>query len=982
VSEVPSFNINYTAAVVVAEGDAIALGDLLLFDAAGRVWRKATAANRALYGVRAQAVALSTFSGAGTGVVAYKDGGTLPTQYSGLSSGTATWVRSSSTGRIERVASPTSSDDIVGRCDVNGRVNLMFGVLTDVIYSGSSVADDIAKSTGSTIDRVQGFRGESLDGDVPDDDQVWVKRSGVYVADYAMPKRWVSPRKYGAVLDGVTDDILAFEAMHLDLPTEGAVIYIDGLVWLSRTWRISKHFTILGFGGVGTYHSGFFGAPGYTVLQFDSAGNSLDGNAANGFTVERIDIKSRILLSQAYGDTLGYGIPIWNAVESVSLGDCRIKQGNVDPDYMYRATAITANGGLGPGTTGAAQPAFSPVVGATLVENGITWTTEHIPRVHQTSTAYTAGKRVFAPIDNRYYFECETPGTTAASRPAELVGGDNITNLTIDGTVTDGTVVWRIKCAAGMRVHAAYGKIRDVYIRGFSGADIVNAGGVGMVAGGYTQAHALRIDGLLSEYIGVGVTTSGDDCNGWEFVNYFGVNVGTLHPDPNTVTAAGFTNLGGHHFIDGSQYGGIYTQCYCQTSTGRPILKYGTGYTQANNFAQEVTQKSLNKAGGLIVIGGTLRGGIDAASVNTIVVDPSGSYGRGLSERDPTGAVALRAALTAFDGLRVHTFSAEESGDINGFGLRYASGWWGLRHGPQAANDAYLLSGAGAGLGYGAGHIAFPLGKFYGNYATTTPIWHGHSTSLTDKRVRNSTRKQGDTFFSQTDTQTLLEDGYRGATWTAATQVTAAYAPWGLGASSVEPTANTGKPGEQVWRCTTDGTTGGAEPAWPAAPTPGVTTQADGTAVWTFAGYRPARVLEQRASKTRGPHYRAKDVTTTLATANQVLDDGGVVNGEDLALPESSMCIVSHTITVKKTGTANGGDITIRSVWVRNGSAAPAQIGTGATSPTYNLSGATLDGSTVRHAANGNRIELQCTPETAETLYWGVLRTQIERVDG
>jgi hypothetical protein len=40
----------------------------------------------------------------------------------------------------------------------------------------------------------------------------------------------------------------------------------------------------------------------------------------------------------------------------------------------------------------------------------------------------------------------------------------------------------------------------------------------------------------------------------------------------------------------------------------------------------------------------------------------------------------------------------------------------------------------------------------------------------------------------------------------------------------------------QLWRVTTGGTKSGAEPVWPASPTPGVTTQADNTVVWTYQG--------------------------------------------------------------------------------------------------------------------------------------------------
>jgi hypothetical protein len=863
--------------------------------------------------------------------------------------------------------------------------------LNDLIRTGVtvSVANDVARSGGASgpIDRVKGFDGVAFSGTAPADNEVYVRRGSNYVAANAMPRRWYDPRAYGAALDGVTDDIAAFEAMHAAMPIRGGVVYMAGPAWLSRTWRISKRFQLLGFGGDQSIlsDSGFFVAPGYTAIQYDDGGNSLDGNSAQFFEFEKVDLRSRVMVHHtATGDALGFGINSWSAVSSISVGDCRVKAASADPTYMFRAISVTANSGKGPATTTAAQPAWVLTPGATLTDgNGITWRTEKIPAVHQTSTAYVVGDRVWAPSDNRFYFECEIAGTSAGSRPAQLVGGNGAGGMEVDGTFTDGTVTWRIKTAAAIRVHANMGKIRNSHIGAFTGPAVLVAGGVGCVAAGYTDANHTKIIDVVAEWTGCGVALYGSDCNGWRVTNYWGLNIGTLLPTPNAVAAASYSGLGGHHIHDSSQASGQIDNCYGQLNSGRMILKNGIGLMTVISSFHEVNDLSLFTAGSTVLLGGHLAN-VAAGSTGVCAIDPAG-YGRGILEGDRNGPVALSARLTKQDGYSALIFSAPEGGDVNDFALRYengtANGCWGLFHGNQQINVAYLLYSAAAGVDYGAGWLGVPVGYLSGHPDTETPIFEGRYSGLTDTKLRNGARKKGDTFRSQTDIQTLLEDGYRGVPWVAGQPARVSYAPWAVPASVIEPTTNTGKPGEQVWRCTTAGTTGGVEPSWPASPTPGVTTQADNTVVWTFVGYRPARVLEQRAVKTRGPHLREKDVTTTLNTANQVLDDGGVVNGEDLALPENSMCIVSHTITLKKPSTANGGDITIRSTWVRNGSAAPVQIGSGATTPTYNLSGTTLDGTTVRHAANGNRIELQCTPETAETLNWGIVRTQIERVD-
>jgi hypothetical protein len=106
---------------------------------------------------------------------------------------------------------------------------------------------------------------------------------------------------------------------------------------------------------------------------------------------------------------------------------------------------------------------------------------------------------------------------------------------------------------------------------------------------------------------------------------------------------------------------------------------------------------------------------------------------------------------------------------------------------------------------------------------------------------------------------------------------------------------------------------------------------------------------------------------------------GGVTDGVDFAIPDNGITRITDVILLHKPSTAHGGSIEIKSDWVRTAAGAPAQVG--ASSITYNLTGTTLDDSTVAHAANGNRIELQVSPESAETLNWRVRRTQEEGVD-
>jgi hypothetical protein len=799
------------------------------------------------------------------------------------------------------------------------------------------------------------------------------------------------PRKFGARLDGVTDDIAAFEAMHLAMPTTGAVVKLDGVAWLSRKWRISKRVLLSGFGGEQSlnFECGFFFPPGETGIQLDGSANSLDGNSSASSTVECVDFKSRIMIHQsATGSDQGRGVLVWSAATTVRVGDCYTKAGGADPTWMFRAISVTANGGRGPATSTASEPAWVLTHGATLVDgNGITWRSERLPFVHATTTAYIVGQRVFAPSDNRYYFECEVAGTSAGTRPAQLLGGNDAAGVTIDDTFTDGTVTWRIKAACAIRVHSNLVKIRNIKCVNLSGPAGINAGGTGVVAAGYTDANHNKWIDVFAEFAGCGIHLAGSDCNGWRISNLWTSGMGALHPTPNA--AAGLTGLGGHGVHDVSQGGGVIDNSYFQVSSGRPILQNGLSILTCISCYQEVTDPSRFRGHNVTTIGGSLHrtdvgGGVEAGATGWVNFDGGTFGGRGVYETDISGPVDIAARLLAQDGYSALQLLAPEASDPNDYALRYEyagqpAGCWAMQHGQQAQNAAYLLYTVAAGLGLGAGWFGIPIGHLLGDTNVDTPIFDGRNSGLTDRRLRGGARKQGDRFRSQTDDQILLGDGYRGRVWTANQQMLADGATQGIAASTIEPTTNTGKPGEQVWKCTIAGNTHATtEPTWPAAPTPGVTTQTDGTVTWTFLGYRPARVIEQRDDKARGPHYRA-DQTTTTTNANQLIDGGAVVNGEDLALPEGAITRVTHTVLLKKASTAEGGEIEVKSTWIRNGTGAPTQIG--ATAITYNLAGTTLDGTTVTHVANGNRIELWGDPESADTLKWNWFRTQIEGVD-
>lgn len=110
-------------AVLSGTATAGSAGDVLLPSTADGLYVRATAANRGTR--RSTGIALSSYVAAG--VVDIQQEGEVSAALSGLGAGTATYVRVSATGSLERVASPGGTDDVVGWCETDGTLHLRCG---------------------------------------------------------------------------------------------------------------------------------------------------------------------------------------------------------------------------------------------------------------------------------------------------------------------------------------------------------------------------------------------------------------------------------------------------------------------------------------------------------------------------------------------------------------------------------------------------------------------------------------------------------------------------------------------------------------------------------------------------------------------------------------------------------------------------------------------------------------------------------------
>lgn len=129
----PSYSILYSAKIA-SSGNGGAAGTALLPDASTGLYVVATSAARGTR--RTTGIALTPF--VPNGVVEIQQLGRLDASVAGIGAGSASWVRVSSTGTLER-CTPTTGDDVVGWGEADGAVYLLCGVLTPGIVTGGVV---------------------------------------------------------------------------------------------------------------------------------------------------------------------------------------------------------------------------------------------------------------------------------------------------------------------------------------------------------------------------------------------------------------------------------------------------------------------------------------------------------------------------------------------------------------------------------------------------------------------------------------------------------------------------------------------------------------------------------------------------------------------------------------------------------------------------------------------------------------------------
>lgn len=123
----PNYTISLTANQVGAS--SVSPGQCLVLDPTGTFYQLSNSTNR---GTR-KSSGISLGTAPAYGATLMQTVGDCPTSVTGLAAGTASPLRVSTTGVLERVASPSASDDVVGYCETDGTAHLFFGGIPSTI---------------------------------------------------------------------------------------------------------------------------------------------------------------------------------------------------------------------------------------------------------------------------------------------------------------------------------------------------------------------------------------------------------------------------------------------------------------------------------------------------------------------------------------------------------------------------------------------------------------------------------------------------------------------------------------------------------------------------------------------------------------------------------------------------------------------------------------------------------------------------------
>jgi hypothetical protein len=290
--------------------------------------------------------------------------------------------------------------DVGGSAPTNGQVLAWSNANSryEPATSGSSaVADDIASSAGTTIDRVQGLKGVPMEtGDTLADGETWVKRGTKLRAAKPVPPGWFNVVDYGAVGDGTADDTAAINAAIAAANAAGG-----GTVYCPKgRYKITAQLTTLGecvhLLGVSPEGSSLLNGTTFETYCTDTAlymGEFNDFNWSTFNSVSRIawickvnteaTYKKTIVdatnatpiviqTSAAHGYATGHKVRVYGVLGNGAANSKSASELHVWTITVIDAAHYSLNGSVGSGAFVTDLSNTSPIVATTSSAHGLT----------------------------------------------------------------------------------------------------------------------------------------------------------------------------------------------------------------------------------------------------------------------------------------------------------------------------------------------------------------------------------------------------------------------------------------------------------------------------------------------------------------------------------------------------------------------------------------------------------------------------------
>lgn len=758
--------------------------------------------------------------------------GVLPPSITGLQ--TAGPVVCDSTGKLVHVAAFGSGDLKMGVADASLNLTLQIGVI-DAGGGGGPVTFNNVKTAlagaNTAVDyntqQITGVAAGTAPGHAVNKSQL----------DVHVPDGWLNVRSFGAVGDGVTDDLPAFHAAIAAIRSQSkSTLYVPtGTYYLNGDLIIDQPCVLQGCS------VGWFSNTTSSVLQFSAYHGILTHSilsSPTGYSAEYCSIRN-LTVSGAHPEGAPGLAPDlhakWQGTTAYVVGD------KIVPVDNTRISTFAYNDRRGDtfefyyecvkaGTTAATQPAWQPT-GGFFVDRCKVW---------QASTAYNFAAVVRTPTRFDVAFKCVVPGyfpggvfaTSGGVIPAAFataVIGDQIVDggvtwLAFDTSslyVTDGTVVWARRECAGIQCltttsveHCTFQYFLNagIFVQALS---VFDSGYPAGLNPNFPEPTSIaNVCGFFSSRIlhcGVGVFCNSADSNAHRF-EWLSV-LGRLS-NPRDTREIGISE---QSFL-GNYYDNLHVAGF-----GGPgyLIRGGVNSSTLNNVYVEGDcnpNEVFSQSAG-VGFGG-IKNAFTADSQFHGVAAP-GDW-RGVVGTSVTAAGVTINAYLKPDINSVFGWEQTTSEAFGGFKFTYQDawsgrGWWNV-----------VVSGARTSLGFsnqrayeGFGHARFFHGFVAGNESGDKRYNFASAGGATDNQVRYGERVAGDSIRSNTY---AVRGGFAERVYT-----TAGYEPsqaW-FASSPVNSGNHTGPAASPstmvipspangfVYECSKSGTTSGAQPTWP-----------------------------------------------------------------------------------------------------------------------------------------------------------------------